>query len=58
MVFLAESNRGSLVLESLSKNVLKGVHTSKVVLNPITKEIANCHRFDLRHELEEESFAI
>jgi len=57
-VFLTESVRGSLVLESLLKNVLNGVDSSKAVLNPATKEIPNGHRFDLRHELEEDSFFI
>ena len=54
MVF-TESVRGSLVLESLLKKVLKGKYNSKAALNPATKEIPNGHRFELRHELEEDS---
>ena len=56
MAFLTESVRGSLVLESLFKNVPKGLENSKAVKNPATKEMPNGHRLDLRHELEEDSF--
>ena len=58
VVFLTESVRGSLVLESLFKNVPKGLENSKAALNPATKEMPNGHRLDSRHELEEDSFFI